>query len=227
MGLSILDWVILLIIVLSVLQAIAQGFFYEFFSLAGVIVGYLLAAWEYPRVAAWYAPHVNSEWVADIAAFFTIFFVVVLLAGVLGRIARWAVHGVGLRWFDRFLGGAFGFLRGAVVSTVVGAGAGGFYAAVGAVAAIANCSVATGERPRFDLGGAGGIAAALSPGLGPVANRSSARAYTRQRQVIVAGEIVFTYGLTEARRERRRERSTGSSDPADVQKWHNVFRGRV
>jgi membrane protein required for colicin V production len=119
MGVSILDWVILLIIVLSVLQASAQGFFYEFFSLAGVIVGYLLAAWEYPRVAAWFAPHVNSQWAADIAGFFTIFVVVVVLAGVLGRIARWAVHGVGLRWFDRLLGAAFGFLRGAVVSTVV------------------------------------------------------------------------------------------------------------
>lgn len=119
MGMSILDWVILLIILLSVLQAIAQGFFYEFFSLAGVIVGYLLAAWEYWRVAAWYAPHVNSQWVADIAAFFTIFVGVVLLAGVVGRIARWAVHGVGLRWFDRLLGGVFGFLRGAVLCTVV------------------------------------------------------------------------------------------------------------
>ncbi|MGB7553051.1 MAG: CvpA family protein [Candidatus Korobacteraceae bacterium] len=119
MGMSILDWVILLIILLSVLQASAQGFFYEFFSLAGVIVGYLLAAWEYWRVAAWYAPHVNSQWAADIAAFFTIFVVVVLLAGVVGRIARWAVHGVGLRWFDRLLGGMFGFLRGAVLCTVV------------------------------------------------------------------------------------------------------------
>ncbi len=118
MGMSILDWVILLIILLSVLQAIAQGFFYEFFSLAGVIVGYLLAAWEYWRVAAWYAPHVNSQWAADIAGFFTIFIVVVLLAGVVGRIARWAVHGVGLRWFDRLLGGVFGFLRGAVLCTV-------------------------------------------------------------------------------------------------------------
>jgi membrane protein required for colicin V production len=119
MGISILDWVILLIILLSVFQAIAQGFFYEFFSLAGVIAGYLLAAWEYPRAAAWYAPHVNSQWAADIAGFFTIFVVVLLLAGVLGRIVRWAVHGVGLRWFDRMLGGAFGFLRGVVLCTVI------------------------------------------------------------------------------------------------------------
>jgi membrane protein required for colicin V production len=119
MGLSIFDWAIVLIVLLSVLQAIAQGFFYEFFSLAGVIVGYLVAAWEYPRVAAWYAQHVNSQWAADIAGFFTIFVVVVLLAGIIGRITRWAVHGVGLRWFDRLLGGLFGFVRGVALSTVV------------------------------------------------------------------------------------------------------------
>jgi membrane protein required for colicin V production len=119
MGLSIFDWAIVLIVLLSVLQAIAQGFFYEFFSLAGVIVGYLVAAWEYPRVAAWYAQHVNSQWAADIAGFFTIFVVVVLLAGIIGRITRWAVHGVGLRWFDRLLGGLFGLVRGVALSTVV------------------------------------------------------------------------------------------------------------
>jgi membrane protein required for colicin V production len=119
MGLSILDWVLLLIVLLSVLQATAQGFFYEAFALAGAVVGYLVAAWEYPRVAAWYAHYVNSQWVADIAGFLTVFFVIVLLAGVAGRIARWAVSGVGLRWFDRLLGGVFGFLRGAAVATVI------------------------------------------------------------------------------------------------------------
>jgi membrane protein required for colicin V production len=119
MGLSNLDWVMVLIVLLSVLQAIAQGFFYEFFSLAGVVAGYLLAAWEYWRVAAWYTRYVNSQWAADIAGFFTIFVVVVLLAGVIGRIARWAVHGVGLRWFDRALGAVFGFVRGAAICTVI------------------------------------------------------------------------------------------------------------
>src|SRR6266566_2201404 len=119
MGLSILDWVIMFIVLLSVLQAIAQGFLHEFFALAGVVLGYLLAAWEYPRAAAWYARYVNSPWAAEIAGFFTIFFVVVLLAGTLGRIVRWAVHGVGLRWFDRLLGGIFGFIRGAVVAAVI------------------------------------------------------------------------------------------------------------
>jgi membrane protein required for colicin V production len=108
-----------LVIVLSALEATAQGFFYESFALAGAVAGYLLAAWEYPRAAAWYARYMNSQWIADIAGFLTIFFAVVLLAGIAGRIARWAVSGVGLRWFDRVLGGVFGFLRGAALSTVI------------------------------------------------------------------------------------------------------------
>ncbi len=119
MGLSNVDWVVVLIILLSTIQAAVEGFFLEFFSLAGAVVGYLLAAWEYPRAAAWLTRYVTSQWVADIAGFFAIFLAVVLLAGMLGRLTRRAVRGVGLRWFDRFLGAAFGFLRGIVVSAVI------------------------------------------------------------------------------------------------------------
>lgn len=119
LGLSFLDWGILLIVVLSVLEAAAQGFFYELFAFSGVIVGYLVAAWEYPRLAGWYMRYVNSQWVADMAGFLTIFAAIALLSGVIGRIARLAVSGVGLRWFDRVLGALFGVLRGAVVATII------------------------------------------------------------------------------------------------------------
>jgi membrane protein required for colicin V production len=119
MGLSILDWAMVLVILLSTLQAIAEGFFHEFFGLAGTILGYLVAAWEYHRLAAWYSRYMTSQWAADIAGFFTIFLAIVLLAGMVGRLARWAVQGIGLRWFDRFLGGVFGFIRGFVISAVV------------------------------------------------------------------------------------------------------------
>jgi len=119
MGLSILDWAIVLVVVLSTLQAIAVGFFHEFFSLTGAVLGYLTAAWEYHRLAAWFSHYVNSQWTADMAGFLTIFFAIVLLAGMVGRLARWAVQGIGLRWFDRFLGGVFGFVRGFVISAVI------------------------------------------------------------------------------------------------------------
>ena len=116
---AILDLVILLAIVLSTLQAVSQGFFREFFSLVGVVAGFLLAAWEYPHLAVIYEHYINSPWTADIAAFFTVFVAVMVLAGIVGRISSWAVQGVGLRWFDRFLGGTFGMIRGIAVSGVI------------------------------------------------------------------------------------------------------------
>ena len=113
------DWLIVAVVLLSGLLAASQGFFFELFSLAGVIAGYLLAAWEYATVASWYQPYVSSPWVADVAGFLTIFLAVVLLAGMAGRLARWSMKEVGLRWFDRLLGAAFGLVRGVLVVTVI------------------------------------------------------------------------------------------------------------
>ena len=113
-----LDWLISGAVVLSVLLAAQQGFFYELFSLAGVVIGYIAAAWGYGRVAAWYLPFVKSEWVAEIAGFLTIFIAVLILAGIIGRLARWIFKEVGLRWFDRLLGAAFGLVRGVLFVAV-------------------------------------------------------------------------------------------------------------
>jgi membrane protein required for colicin V production len=114
-----LDWLIAGILVLSLLHAAAQGFVFELFSLAGTVFGYLLAAWGYPVAARYIAPYVKSDLVAGGAGFLLIFVAVVILAGIIGRIARWATKSVGLRWFDRLLGGAFGFLRGTIVVVVL------------------------------------------------------------------------------------------------------------
>lgn len=113
-----IDWLIAAIVVISVLLAASQGFFYELFSLAGVVVGYIAAVWGYHRVAPWFAPLVKSAWVADIAGFLTIFLAVVIVAGICGRLARWFFKEAGLRWFDRLLGGAFGLIRGVLFVAV-------------------------------------------------------------------------------------------------------------
>ncbi|MGZ4831876.1 MAG: CvpA family protein [Terriglobales bacterium] len=110
-----IDWLIVAVILLSALVAASQGLAYEVFSLGGVVAGYLLAAWGYGQVAPWYSPYVKTPWVADLCGFVTIFFVVVLLAGAIGRIARFGMKEVGLRWFDRLLGMMFGLVRGVLV----------------------------------------------------------------------------------------------------------------
>lgn len=113
------DAAIVVVVLLSVLLAAGQGFFFEIFSLAGTVIGYLLAAWGYTRVAPLIEPYVKTPWVANIAAFLLIFLAVTLLASAVGRVVRATMKEVGLRWFDRLLGAAFGFVRGLLVVMVI------------------------------------------------------------------------------------------------------------
>lgn len=113
------DWVIVAVIVLSVIQAVSSGFFHEAFGMAGLVLGYLLAAWNYERLAARFAPHLKSLWLGEIAAFLIIFLAVLALAGIAGRIARHIVKEAGLSFVDRVLGGALGVLRGSLIVAVV------------------------------------------------------------------------------------------------------------
>jgi membrane protein required for colicin V production len=113
------DVAIVVVILLSVLLAAAQGFFFEMFSLAGTVVGYLLAAWGYTRVAPLIEPYVKTPWIANMAGFLVIFLAVTVLASVIGRVMRATMKEVGLRWFDRILGALFGFARGILVVMVI------------------------------------------------------------------------------------------------------------
>lgn len=112
------DWVIVIFLGLSVLVAIAQGFFFEVFSLVGVVLGYLLAIWQYSAFAPLFQPYVKSPAIANLAGFVVIFSTVAILASMVGKVTRWAVQEVGLRWVDRILGGAFGLVRGLAVVTI-------------------------------------------------------------------------------------------------------------
>ena len=113
------DWVILAVLLLSVFQAASSGFFQEAFGIAGLVCGYLLAAWQYHRVAEHFAPYLKSMWLGEIAGFLSIFLGVMILAGVAGRIARWLIREAGLSAFDRILGGALGLVRGGLTVAIV------------------------------------------------------------------------------------------------------------
>lgn len=116
---SVADWIILVFLLASVVTAAWRGFFREAFALAGLVLGYLLAAWQYYRLGDWLAPHVKSVWLANIAAFFVIFVAVLVLAGIAGRAAHWLMKKAGLTAMERILGGVLGLLRGALVVAIV------------------------------------------------------------------------------------------------------------
>ena len=113
------DWVILVVVLASTIQAAYSGFFQEAFHLAGLVAGYLVAAWQYQRLAGWFEGYLKSPWLAESAGFLIIFFAVAVAAGVAGRTARWVMKESGLRFIDRLLGGALGLLRGCLIVAVI------------------------------------------------------------------------------------------------------------
>ena len=116
---NVADWLILLALLVSVIQAASSGFFQEAFGIAGLVVGYLLAAWQYRHLAGHFAAYISSKWLGEIVAFLAIFFAVMILAGILGKIVRWIMKEAGLSVIDRMLGGVLGLLRGCLVVAIV------------------------------------------------------------------------------------------------------------
>ena len=116
---NVADWVILLVLVISVVQAASSGFFQEAFGIAGLVFGYLIAAWQYRNLAGHFAPYISSHWLGEIVAFLAILLGVMVLAGVLGKIVRWMVKEAGLNVVDRFFGGVLGLVRGCLLVAIV------------------------------------------------------------------------------------------------------------
>jgi membrane protein required for colicin V production len=113
------DWVIVVVVLLNVILAAIHGFFSEALSMAGLVIGYIVAAWQYQRLAVWLLSFLKSELLADIFGFLIIFFAVLILFSIAGRVARKLMKAAGLSGFDRFLGAALGAVKGAFVVAVV------------------------------------------------------------------------------------------------------------
>jgi membrane protein required for colicin V production len=113
------DWLIVVVVLLNVISAAMQGFFAEAMSMAGLIVGYVVAAWRYRLLAEWLMTFLKSEWFAQVFAFLIIFFAVLILFSIAGRLARKLMKAAGLSGFDRFLGALLGVVKGCFLVAVV------------------------------------------------------------------------------------------------------------
>ena len=72
------DWMICALLLINVIAAAAQGFFSEALSIAGLVVGYIVAAWQYRGFARWMESFLKNDWLAEILAFLIIFFAILI-----------------------------------------------------------------------------------------------------------------------------------------------------
>ena len=116
---TLVDWVVVIILVCAVLGGLAQGFFRSVCSLGGLILGLVIAAWNYGHLASLLIPLVRIPAVANTIAFLLIAIVVSALIGLIGNLLAKAFWLLGLGWLDALAGGVFGFFQG-VVLVVIG-----------------------------------------------------------------------------------------------------------
>ena len=114
---ALVDWVIVVIMVLTVLGGLSQGFFRSICSLGGLVLGLAIAAWNYGHVAALFMPLIRIRAIADTVAFLLIALLVISIIGLIGNLLAKTFRLLGLGWLDGLAGAVFGFFQGVLVGT--------------------------------------------------------------------------------------------------------------
>lgn len=115
---TLIDWIIVAILIASVIGGIAQGFLRSVFSLGGLILGLILAAWNYQWVASILRTVLRNRMASNAVGFLLIAIAVMVVAHVAGTLLSKLFHKIGLGCLDRLAGGLFGLFQGALFVTV-------------------------------------------------------------------------------------------------------------
>jgi membrane protein required for colicin V production len=106
------DWIILAVLAGATLGGLAQGFFRSACSLAGLILGLTLAAWNYQRVGAMFLPIFKADAIANTVAFLLIALLIMGVANLIGGLIGKLADKFGLGCLDGLAGAILGFIQG-------------------------------------------------------------------------------------------------------------------
>ena len=108
-----LDIVIAVALIIPIFTGLRQGLIKAALSLAGLIVGVVLASNYYQELGG-VLTFISDENIANIVAFIIILVVVMIIAFVLAAVLKYTAKAVLLGWVDRLGGAIFGLFMGAI-----------------------------------------------------------------------------------------------------------------
>jgi membrane protein required for colicin V production len=111
-----LDYFLLAILLASALLSARKGFSREIVGLAAALCALLLGMWFYGLAGSFLIPYVSSTRLANLIGFLLVVFAVLLLGWMFGWILNRFLRTIGLSFFDRLLGAAFGLVRGLLIA---------------------------------------------------------------------------------------------------------------
>lgn len=116
---SFLDFLFILIILVSVVFALLKGLAREIISLAALIGGFILAVFFYHIPAGLFREFSKTEAIANLLGFVIIFLGCILIGAVAAFLVNRLIKAASLKWADRLLGGIFGLLRGWAIASIL------------------------------------------------------------------------------------------------------------
>lgn len=116
---TVFDYAVLAIVGLSILLSVIRGLVREILALLAWVMAFVIANLFGGKLAELLPAVIPGEELRLLAGFVGIFFVVLLLMGLVAKMVSGLVKSVGLAAEDRILGGVFGLARGALIVLVL------------------------------------------------------------------------------------------------------------
>ena len=119
---SIIDFLYLVITVLSLIQCYRKGFVLSILSMAKWILAYVITLILFPKVKPYFKDIIDSEYVLDIGLGIAIFIVVIFIVLLINKGISKAVSYTGIGGLDKTFGFFFGFIKAYVIAVCIFSG---------------------------------------------------------------------------------------------------------
>jgi membrane protein required for colicin V production len=119
---SVIDFLYLVITVLSLIQCYRKGFVLSILSMAKWILAYVITLILFPKLKPYFKDIIDSEYVLDIGLGITIFIVVIFLILLINKGISKAVSYTGIGGLDKAFGFFFGFIKAYIISVCIFSG---------------------------------------------------------------------------------------------------------
>ena len=119
---SIIDFLYLVVTVISLIQCYTKGFVLSVLSMAKWILAYVITLILFPTVKPYFKDIIDSEYVLDVSLGITIFVVVIFLVLLINKGISKAVSYTGIGGLDKMFGFFFGFIKAYIIAVCVFSG---------------------------------------------------------------------------------------------------------
>ena len=116
---SIIDFLYLVITILSLIQCYRKGFVLSILSMAKWILAYVITLILFPKIKPYFKDIIDNEYVLDIGLGITIFIIIIFVVLLINKGISKAVSYTGIGGLDKAFGFFFGFIKAYVIAVCI------------------------------------------------------------------------------------------------------------